>query len=210
MSNDLSLERAIQALRAGDRETARFLLHQLTQAEPLKSDGWLWLAAAQDDLLQKRVCLQQALALNPTDQRAIAALNALSQQPGNQAAASVSNTFTPQSAAFPSNGDQPTDQTTPTTPTGRLAQPRFVATGVQARRAIPWPVVVLVGVLVIVIPLALWLLGQTQASQAWADLIVGYIALHHLTIARVITVEATTADVAQALPGSYSTQTSNR
>ena len=195
MSNDLSLERAIQLLRAGDRETARFLLHQLTQAEPLKSDGWLWLAAAQDDLLQKRVCLQQALALNPTDQRAIAGLNAL--QSSNQAGATASSAFETQPSAPQPNGA--TDQTSPTLSAGRLAQPRFATTGVQARRSIPWPVVALVGALVILIPLALWLLGQAQASQAWAEVITGWIVLHQLRITRALTLEKTDCD-APALP----------
>jgi hypothetical protein len=129
MSTDLSLERAIQALRTGDRETARALLHQLTQAEPLKPEGWLWLAAAQDDPLQKRVCLQQVLALDPGNQRAAAGLRALEQQ----------------------------------------------QTGKRARR-ISWPIVALVGALIILIPLAIWLLGQTQSAQAsasaWAILLV--------------------------------------
>jgi hypothetical protein len=184
MSNDLSLERAIQALRTGDRETARFLLHQLTQAEPLKSDGWLWLAAAQDDLLQKRVCLQQALALNPADQRAIAALKAL--EAGSQAGTPTSNAFVNEPT-----GAQPTDQPSPTPPAGRLAQPRFATTGVRARRSVPWPILVLVGALVILIPLALWLLGQSQGSQAWAEVATAWLVLRHLPLMHAITVETT-------------------
>jgi hypothetical protein len=163
MSTDLSLERAIQALRTGDRETARALLHQLTQAEPLKPEGWLWLAAAQDDPLQKRVCLQQVLALDPGNQRAAAGLRALEQQQaGSTAAATAPAAPTEQAAAA-------------TNPARRLARPQFVSTGKRARR-ISWPIVALVGALIILIPLAIWLLGQTQSAQAsasaWAILLV--------------------------------------
>ncbi|HEX6287564.1 MAG TPA: hypothetical protein VFZ66_00160 [Herpetosiphonaceae bacterium] len=174
MSTDPSLERAIQALRNGDRETARALLQQCTQAEPLKSEGWLWLAAAQDDPTQKRACLQQALALNPDDHRAQAALRALEEQGVVQAA----------SQAFAASAVQQQliaeTTPTPTSPASRLAQPRFAPTGVRARR-ISWPILALIGVLVLLIPLVLWLLGQNQPPQALADvtaaLIVGCVPL---------------------------------
>ena len=157
MSTDLSLERAIQALRAGDRETGRALLHELTQAEPLRPEGWLWLAAAQDDPIQKRVCLQQVLALDPGNQQAAAGLRALEQQTGSRAT---------QSTAAIAPSAEPAATNTPTANiANRLAQPRFTTTGKRERR-ISWPIVALVGALVILIPLAIWLLGQAQAAQA--------------------------------------------
>lgn len=157
MSTDLSLERAIQALRAGDRETGRALLHELTQAEPLRPEGWLWLAAAQDDPIQKRVCLQQVLALDPGNQQAAAGLRALEQQTG-------SPTVQP-TAATNLNVEPAATNTSAVNIANRLAQPRFTTTGKRERR-ISWPIVALVGALVILIPLAIWLFGQGPAAQA--------------------------------------------
>jgi hypothetical protein len=159
MSTDLSLERAIQALRNGDRETARALLHQLTQAEPLKPEAWLWLAAAQDDPIQKRVCLQQVLSLDPGNQRAAAGLRALEHQAAGNHAAPATTT---------APAAQPTPNSQTSTPSKRLAAPQFVSTGKRARR-ISWPIVALVGALFILIPLAIWLLGQAQSAQAFAS-----------------------------------------
>lgn len=158
MSTDLSLERAIQALRAGDRETGRALLHELTQAEPLRPEGWLWLAAAQDDPIQKRVCLQQVLALDPGNQHAAAGLRALEQQTGSPA---VQPTAATTSSAEPAA----TNTSAAANVANRLAQPRFTTTGKRERR-ISWPIVALVGALVILIPLAIWLFGQAQSAQA--------------------------------------------
>lgn len=182
MSTDLSLERAIQALRTGDRETGRALLHELTQAEPLRADGWLWLAAAQDDPIQKRACLQQVIALDPGNQRAIAGLRALEQQAGGA-------TTSQQLEAPAASADSPAVKSPATTsPTNRLAQPRFMTTGKRERR-ISWPVVALVGALVILIPLAIWLLGQVQSAQAVAGASALVLVIERATIAWTIDVE---------------------
>lgn len=173
MSTDLALERAIQALRTGDRETARALLHELTQAQPLRPDGWLWLAAAQDDPIQKRVCLQQVLALDPDNQRAVAGLRALEQQAGGAAQPAV--------ASAP-GADPAAVHSPPKTGTNRLAQPRFTTTGKRERR-ISWPIVALVGALVILIPLAIWLFGQAQAAQASVGASVLVVVIERMTLA---------------------------
>ncbi|HEY0734771.1 MAG TPA: hypothetical protein VGD69_07670 [Herpetosiphonaceae bacterium] len=187
MSTDLALERAIQALRTGDRETARALLHELTQAQPLRPEGWLWLAAAQDDPIQKRVCLQQVLALDPDNQRAVAGLRALEQQAvGTDPQPAVDLT----TSAEPS----PVQATVTATSANRLAQPRFTTTGKRERR-ISWPIVALVGALVILIPLAIWLFGQAQAAQASVGASALVVVIEHWTLARTIDVEQTdTAD----------------
>ncbi|MBV9791231.1 MAG: hypothetical protein JOZ51_23755 [Chloroflexi bacterium] len=181
MSTDLSLERAIQALRAGDRETGRALLHELTQAEPLRPEGWLWLAAAQDDPIQKRVCLQQALALDPGNQHAAAGLRALEQQTG-------SPTIQPTAATAPIT--EPAAVETPATANvaNRLAQPRFTTTGKRERR-ISWPIVALVGALVILIPLAIWLFGQGPAAQATVSAAALLLVIEHVALVWTVDVE---------------------
>ena len=45
MSSETTLVEAIDAIRAGDQETARTLLLELTQSAPQRAEGWLWLAA---------------------------------------------------------------------------------------------------------------------------------------------------------------------
>lgn len=179
MSTDLALERAIQALRTGDRETARALLHELTQAQPLRPEGWLWLAAAQDDPIQKRVCLKQVLALDPDNQRAVAGLRALEQQAdGATAPPTIGPAASVDPAAKPSA----------TTSANRLAQPRFMTTGKRERR-ISWPIVALVGALVILIPLAIWLFGQAQAAQASVSVAALVVVIERVTISWTIDVE---------------------
>jgi hypothetical protein len=180
MSTDLALERAIQALRTGDRETARTLLHELTQAQPLRPEGWLWLAAAQDDPIQKRVCLKQVLALDPDNQRAVAGLRALEQQ---------ADGTTAQPTVAPAASVDPVAKS-PTAATGanRLAQPRFMTTGKRERR-ISWPIVALVGALVILIPLAIWLFGQAQAAQASVSAAALVLVFERATMAWTIDVE---------------------
>lgn len=181
MSTDLSLERAIQALRAGDRETGRALLHELTQADPLRPEGWLWLAAAQDDPIQKRVCLQQALALDPGNQHAAAGLRALEQQTGSP---------TIQPTAATNLNVEPAAVTPPAAANvaSRLAQPRFTTTGKRERR-ISWPIVALVGALVILIPLAIWLFGQGPAAQATVSAAAILLMLERVALVSTVDVE---------------------
>jgi hypothetical protein len=180
MSTDLSLERAIQALRAGDRETGRALLHDLTQAEPLRPEGWLWLAAAQDDPIQKRVCLQQVLALDPGNQQAAAGLRALAQQTGSLA--------TQPTTAITSSAESAVAQPPATNVANRLAQPRFNTTGKRERR-ISWPIVALVGALVILIPLAIWLFGQASAAQASGSAVALVLMIERTALAWTVDVE---------------------
>jgi hypothetical protein len=156
MSAEVSLEQAIQSLRAGDHETARTILRQLAHTESPSPDVWLWLAAASDDPEQKRTCLEQVLSLNPDDQRAQAALRAL-----EKSTATVPQpTTTPAATASTTSITQPTASETPKLPPPRpLARPQFAVTGVRARRPIPWRFVALVVALVMLIPITLWILA---------------------------------------------------
>ncbi len=168
MATDSALAHAIHMLRNGEREAARSLLEQITQDEPLNADGWLWLAAATDAPAQKRMYLQQVLAINPADQRAQAGLRALDQQAGELSAAPVAISTgssalqaepTIQSAAEPATSKPETvaPTATPLRLEHRLSPPRFVATGVRSRRAIPWQILAIIGILVLLIPLAFFL-----------------------------------------------------
>ncbi len=179
MAAHQSLDSAIQALRNGDRTTARELLQQLTETEPLLSEGWLWLAAASDNPETKLSHLRQALALNLQDRRIVAGLRALGEQVGDPmaAASSVGEVETDVASAHPVVEAQPTSAAAAVPSAAAvqpirvaavaspaaglpnpLAVPRFVATEVHARRPIPWALVTLVSVVVLLIPLTFWLI----------------------------------------------------
>ena len=81
MSNPADLQEklklGIEAARRGDREAARLLLRQVVSADPRSESAWMWLASVVDSLAERRACLQNALKLNPNNQRAREALNRL-------------------------------------------------------------------------------------------------------------------------------------
>lgn len=141
------LEQAIQALRSGEREPARRMLLALSEAEPTRPEVWLWLAGATDDAEWKRTYLRRVLALNPSEQRAVAALQALG----------VARAVPTVASAVPASTPIVADAT-PAAPPNALAAPRFAATGVRARRPIPWTLLALLCAVAVLIPLTLWLI----------------------------------------------------
>ena len=60
-----NLLQGIRLAEAGRRAEALAYLRIAAQSEPLTADGWLWLAAATDNLDEYRTCVQQALRLDP-------------------------------------------------------------------------------------------------------------------------------------------------
>ena len=74
---DSPLERAIQAVQSGRRQSARILLAQVVRQEPDNERAWLWLAASIDDDGQKLYCLQQALRVNPRNAAVAQSVEAL-------------------------------------------------------------------------------------------------------------------------------------
>ena len=164
MAAHQALDSAIQALRNGERDTALTLLHQLTEAEPLWSDGWLWLAAASDTSEVKLAHLRQAHALNPHDARVVAGLRALGENvsdpavavpiPGSTATNVASSTSVAESKPEKSAAAKTTWSVSP----NPLVMPRFVATDVRAARPIPWPMIALMCLVLLLIPLTFWLI----------------------------------------------------
>lgn len=148
----VSLESAIAALRAGDREAARAVLAQIREQKPQLVDVWLWSAAASDDNDQKQTYLKQALTIEPRHPRALAALKALG----------VSVDRAP--ASVPVAAEQPTAQAerrlhkNVASSGSPLAAARLAPTGVRTRRAIPWTMIMVLVALVMLIPLTLWLI----------------------------------------------------
>lgn len=148
MATDVALQQAIQALRAGDRVAAHTMLQELTEAQPALLDGWLWLAAASQELSDKRAALERALALGPSDPRVLAGLRALGVDPA---------VLPPVASPDPARMAASAAPRTPAAPAHPLAAARFVPTDVRARPAISWRLVVLASLLLVAIPLVVLL-----------------------------------------------------
>lgn len=81
------LESGIAAVKAGDRESARTLLTKVVRADEQNELAWLWLSTAVESDEEKRICLDNVLALNPGNRSALHALARLDgPSPGSTAA----------------------------------------------------------------------------------------------------------------------------
>ena len=69
MTDDL-LKQGIAALNAGRTAEARRLLAQVVQQDERNEMGWLWLSGAVDTDEDRRICLENVLAINPNNSRA--------------------------------------------------------------------------------------------------------------------------------------------
>ncbi len=73
------LQRGIEAARAKRTDEARALLMQCVQLDEQNEQAWLWLSGVVESLDDRRVCLENVLALNPDNQRAQAGVRWLDQ-----------------------------------------------------------------------------------------------------------------------------------
>lgn len=60
----------INAAKAGKKDEARALLMKATELDPYNEDGWLWLSGVVDSPEDQRTCLENVLAVNPSNDRA--------------------------------------------------------------------------------------------------------------------------------------------
>jgi hypothetical protein len=71
------LEQAIVYVNAGELEDGRVLLERVLEQDPRNDRAWVWLSGCVEDPMQRRICLQQALAANPNNQAAVDGMMAL-------------------------------------------------------------------------------------------------------------------------------------
>lgn len=71
------LKAGIEAARRGDKAEAQKLLRQVTDADARNEIAWMWLASVTENLSERRLCLEQALRINPNNTRAKQALDQL-------------------------------------------------------------------------------------------------------------------------------------
>ncbi len=70
MSSDELFSEALEAARAGDRDTARDKLERLLEEDEENIKAWLLLARLSDTYEEKRICLTTVLQLDPGNKRA--------------------------------------------------------------------------------------------------------------------------------------------
>lgn len=71
------LRQGIAAARAGDKEKARRLLGQVVTHDKWNEKAWLWLSDVVQTDEQRKVCLENVLAINPRNALAKAGLKKL-------------------------------------------------------------------------------------------------------------------------------------
>lgn len=86
MSSAETLQRAIQAARAGRREEARDLLIGLVETEPRNEVAWIWLSGLVDSLEDRIIACENALTLNPGNDRVRGYLAELRRQQASEQA----------------------------------------------------------------------------------------------------------------------------
>jgi len=73
-------QRAIQAARAGRKVEARDMLMQLVETDPGNEMAWVWLSGLVDSLEDRIVACENALTINPTNQKVRGYLEELQRQ----------------------------------------------------------------------------------------------------------------------------------
>jgi hypothetical protein len=71
------LEQAIEHVNAGELEQGRTLLERVLEQDPKNDRAWVWLSGCVEEPMQRRICLQQALSVNPNNQAALDGMDAL-------------------------------------------------------------------------------------------------------------------------------------
>jgi len=72
-----TLQRAITAIRSGDKETGQRLLAEVIRDDPRNETAWLWMSSVIDSDEHRRSCLERVLAINPHNETAQRGLDAL-------------------------------------------------------------------------------------------------------------------------------------
>lgn len=80
MSSAETLQRAIQAARAGRKEEARDLLIEIVDADPQNEMAWMWLAGLVDSLEDRIIACENVLTINPANEKVRTYLTQLQQK----------------------------------------------------------------------------------------------------------------------------------
>lgn len=99
------LQQGIAAVKAGRKEEARQALLRVIELDEQNEHAWLWLSGVVESLEDRRVCLENVLAINPHNANAQAGLRWLDQQaPALPATETQEDTCPHCGALLPSSG----------------------------------------------------------------------------------------------------------
>lgn len=108
------LVEGVRALKAGDRAQARRFLLRVVEADERNELGWLWLSGAVAGRDERRLCLENVLALNPDNEKARRALARLGPAPDTPLISTAPRRAPPLSLAaavlYPAPADEEEDQ----------------------------------------------------------------------------------------------------
>ncbi|MCC6614997.1 MAG: hypothetical protein IT320_16075 [Anaerolineae bacterium] len=76
---DELVREGINALKAGNKATARELFEKVLEINEHNEQAWLWMSAVLDSPEDQRTCLENVLAINPMNERALQGLKYLDQ-----------------------------------------------------------------------------------------------------------------------------------
>jgi tetratricopeptide (TPR) repeat protein len=74
------LKQGIAAAKAGRTQEARQILFEVIKLDERNEQAWLWLSGVVESFEDKRICLENALAINPHNSHALSGLRWLDQQ----------------------------------------------------------------------------------------------------------------------------------
>lgn len=77
MNNSSLLKKAISAIKAGDKLSARKMLNEILENDPTYEDAWLWLTKTTKNRARQREYLEKVLDINPDHKTAHKALEIL-------------------------------------------------------------------------------------------------------------------------------------
>ena len=80
MTTEDFLKQGITALNEGQKAEARSLLMQVVEQDERNEAAWLWLSGAVDTDEDRRICLENVLAINPSNKAAQKGLSILRQR----------------------------------------------------------------------------------------------------------------------------------
>jgi len=75
------LEQGVEAAQAGEEERARNILIRVIELDQRNEQAWLWLSSVVETTIDKTVCLENVLVINPDNTSAATGLQRLRQQP---------------------------------------------------------------------------------------------------------------------------------
>jgi tetratricopeptide (TPR) repeat protein len=80
MSSAEALQRAIQVARAGRKDEARELFLDIVESDPHNETAWIWLSGLVDSLEDRIIACENALTINPANEKVRAYLTQLQRQ----------------------------------------------------------------------------------------------------------------------------------